>query len=137
MHWGTLWMLMPDEALPLVIAGVGLALMLGLVSGRAALGIVLGLVVLPPLLAPLVEAVMGGLPPWVSLVILAFFGLAIIRGLAALLIGSRAADTMVGSLAADLVRFVVAILLLPLRVVGWALRMASNGNGLRRGGRGI
>jgi hypothetical protein len=37
---------------------------------------------------------------------------------------------MVGSLAADLVRLSVSILLFPFRVVGWGLRMV-NGNGLR------
>lgn len=125
MSW--IWMLVPDEALALLIAGVGLALMLGLLSGRTALGL-LGLLLFLPLLAPFLEALLGELPPWVSLVILAFFALALIRGLAALLLGSRAADTMVGNLAADLVRFVVAILILPLRIVRWAFRMVNNGS---------
>lgn len=118
-------MLLPDEALPLLIVGVGLALMLG-IGGRAALGI-LGLLLLLPLLAPFVEALLGELPPWVSLVVLAFFALALIRGLAALLLGQRAADTMVGNLAADLIRLVVRLLILPLRMVRWAFRMVNNG----------
>lgn len=122
------WMLVPDEVLPLLIMGVGLALILGLLSGRAALGI-LGLLLLFPLMAPFVEAVLGELPPWVSLVILAFFALALIRGLAALLLGQRAADNMVGNLAADLVRLVVRLLILPLRMVRWAFRLVNHGRG--------
>lgn len=131
MRWGVLWMLLPDEVLPLIIVGAGLALMVGFLSGRAALAIIIGLVVLPPLLAPFVEVLVGELPPWVSMVLLAFLGLAIIRGLFGLLLGQRAADTMVGSLAADLVRLVVRVLFFPLRMVRSAYRMVTNGNGLR------
>jgi hypothetical protein len=65
-----------------------------------------------------------------SLLILAVLGLAILRALVGILLGQRAADTMVGSLAADLVRLSVSFLLFPFRVVGWGLRMV-NGNGLR------
>jgi len=121
-------MFIPDEALLLIVMGIGLALMLGLIGGRAALGI-LGMVLLLPLLSPFVEALVGELPPWVSLVLLAIVALALIRGLAALLLGARAADTMVGNLAADLVRLVVRLLLLPLRMGRWAVRMVNHGRG--------
>ena len=76
-----------------------------------------------PVLVPFVEALFGELPPWVSLVVLAFVGLAILKGLAALLIRPRAADHMTGSLAADIVRIVVGMLFFPLRVAWRALRM--------------
>jgi len=120
MRSGVLWALLPDEALPLVVVAAGLMMILGF--RQAALSI-LGMVLLFPILAPFVEALFGELPPWVSLVILAFIGLAILRGLAALLIGQRAADTMVGSLAADVVRIVVGTLFFPLRVAWWAFRL--------------
>jgi len=120
MRSGVFWALLPDEALPLVIMVAGLLMILGF--RRAGLSI-LGAALLLPMLAPFVEALFGELPPWVSLVILAFIGLAILRGLAALLIGQRAADTMVGSLAADVVRIVVGILFFPLRVAWWAFRL--------------
>lgn len=126
MRWGVLWTLLPDEALPLLIAGVGLAMILGLLRGRAALGILL-MLLLAPVLASFVEVLMEILPPWISLIVLAVIGLSILKGLAALLIGPRAADTMVGSLAADLVRLAVRILIFPLRVLGWALGAAING----------
>ena len=119
-RWGVLWTLLPDEALPLVIMVAGLMMILGF--RRAGLG-VLGTALLLPVLAPFVEALFGELPPWVSLVVLAFVGLSILKGLAALLIGPRAADHMAGSLAADIVRIVVGMLFFPLRVAWWALRM--------------
>jgi hypothetical protein len=111
---------LPDEALPLVIVAAGLLMILGF--RRAGLG-VLGTALLLPVLSPFIEALFGELPPWVSFVVLAFVGLAILRGLAALLIGERAADHMTGSLAADVVRFVVGMLFFPLRAVWWAIRL--------------
>lgn len=130
MRWGVLWTLLPDEvlyaALPLIVVGLGLALMLGVIPVQTALGI-FALVLLLPLMAPIVEALFGQLPVWVSLLFLAFFMLSIMRGLAALVLGSRAADTMTGALAADLVRLAVTILFFPFRVVGWAFRMMNNG----------
>jgi hypothetical protein len=123
-------MLLPDAALPLLFVGGCLALMFGLIRGRALFGI-LGLLLVLPVLGPVTEAVMQQLPPWLSLVILAFFCLAILRGLAALVLGQRAADTMVGNLAADLVRLVVTILILPLRIVRAAFRVLLNENGPR------
>jgi hypothetical protein len=44
-------------------------------------------------------------------------GLMVLQGFGALLLGKDAADSMVGSLAADLVRFVFKMLILPLRIV--------------------
>ena len=119
-----LWFFLPDEALPLIIVGVGLALILGF--GRGVLGI-LGLLLLIPIVAPFVEALLGELPLWVSLLILAIVGLAIFRGLAGLLIGARAADHMMGILAADVVRLVVLFLFFPFRLAGWVFRAISNG----------
>jgi hypothetical protein len=121
MRWGVLWTFLPDEALPLLIVGVGLALMLGLISGRAAFGL-LGLFLFSPLLLPLIEALLGELPPWISLIILAFLALALFRGLAALILGQRVADAMAGNLAADLVRLMVRLLFLPLRIGWWVIR---------------
>lgn len=130
MRWGILWALLPDQAMPLAVMGAGLALILGLVARRMALGIV-GMLLLLSLLTPFVEAVVGDLPPWFSLVIMAFFALAIIRGLAGIVLGQRPADTMVGILAADIVRLVVAILILPLRAVRWAFRLGDNDGGVQ------
>lgn len=106
--------------------GVGLALIVGLLTGRAAIG-VLGLLILFPILAPFVEALFGAIPAWVSLLILVIVGLSILRGLASLFIGGRAADHMTGILAADVVRLIIMCLFLPFRMVGWIFRTISNG----------
>jgi hypothetical protein len=61
------------------------------------------------------------LSPPTQLAVLAVFavvaGLMVLQGFGALLLGARAADAMVGNLAADLVRFVFKMLILPLRIV--------------------
>ncbi len=54
------------------------------------------------------------LPSWGRLVFMAIVALIFLQGFAALLIGARAADAMVGNLAADLVRFAVRLLIAPL-----------------------
>lgn len=125
MRWNLLWAFLPDEALPLLIVGVGLAMLLGILRGRAALGL-LALLFLAPVMGAVGEALLAQLPPWFAWVLLAGLGLALLRGLATLLLGPRAADTMVGSLAADLVRLAVRMLCLPLRLVWWVVRLGAS-----------
>lgn len=115
------WMLLPDALLPLVIAGIGLALMVGLLSGSAAFRL-LGLLLLFALLGPIIEGVMGEMPPWVGLIIFIVVILALLRGAASLVLGRRAADHMVGILAADCVRFAFQLLFLPVRAIGGLVR---------------
>jgi hypothetical protein len=117
-----LWMFLPDEALPLILVGIGLLTMLGLLRGR--LGAVLVPVLLLPVIAPFAEALIAGLPPWAALAVLAIVGLTILRALAGVVVGRRAADHMTGILAADLVRVVLAACVLPFRVIA---RLLSNG----------
>jgi hypothetical protein len=119
----TLWLWLPDEALVLVIAAIGLALMVRLISGRAA-ATLLGTIVLLVLAGPFVEALFEVLPAWVSLLILLALAIWVLRALAGLLIGQRAADHMVGILAADVVRILFALMFLPFRIVGWLVRRA-------------
>jgi hypothetical protein len=57
------------------------------------------------------------LPPWGQAVFAVVAGLMVLQGFGALLLGKHAADTMVGNLAADLVRFVFKMIILPLRIV--------------------
>lgn len=115
--------LLPDAALPLLLAVAGLLLILGF--RRAALGIV-PFVLLTPIIAPVVESVLAELPPWASLLILAVVGLGLLQGVAALFLGPRAAAHMTGILAAH---FVLACLLFPFRVVRWISRVVANETG--------
>jgi len=120
MQW--MWLFLPDEALVLVIALIGLGLMAGLLRPRSA-GQLLGGIVLMLLLTPFAESLVAWLPGWVTLVLLAGIALAVIRGFFRLVLGSRAADNMVGSLAADVVRTafrgVFFLFTLLLRFIGW------------------
>jgi hypothetical protein len=74
--------------------------------------------VIPMVLGPFVWPYLS--PP-TQLAVLAVFavvaGLMVLQGFGALLFGARAADAMVGSLAADLLRFVFKIPILPLRII--------------------
>lgn len=121
-----LWMLLQDGVLPLVIVGIGLALMVGLLNRSAAFGL-LGMFLLFALLGPIVEGVMGGMPPWVGLFVFAVVILVLLKSIASLVLGRRAADHMVGILAADLVRLAVRLLLLPFRAVAGLVRLISAG----------
>lgn len=107
MRWSALWTLLPDEALPLIIMVAGLMMVIGFRGAGLSL---LGLALFTPILAPVVEALIAELPPWVALVILILVGLLILKGLSVLLIGPRATDHAVGSLVADIIRPVVSIL---------------------------
>jgi hypothetical protein len=115
---GALWFLIPDEALILVVAGVGLALMLRLISGRTAIS-VLGMLALSLLLAPVVETLFASLPAWVGILILMAIIGSLIRLFLAIFLGSQGAAHTLGILAANAIRFLI---LLPFRIIGWIFR---------------
>ncbi len=119
----TLWLWLPDEAMPLVIVGVGLALMLGLIRVRTALS-VLGTVILLLLAGPFIEALIETLPGWMILLLVLFVVLALFRGVLSLLLGERAAAHTIGILAADMIRLCFGLLFLPFRILWWVFRRA-------------
>lgn len=91
----------PDEVLPVLIAAAGFALVLGLRQAAGALfAIAMSIVLLPALLAPAFEL----LPTWALWAALIFIGASLLRLAAGLMLGQRAADHMIGILAADVVR---------------------------------
>jgi hypothetical protein len=111
MQW--LWLFLPDEALVLVVALIGLGLIVGFLRPRSA-GQLLGGIVLMLLLGPFIEGFVSSLP-W-----------AVVRALSRFVLGGRAADHMAGILAADGVRWlfrsVFFVLTLPFRFIGWMFR---------------
>ena len=120
-----LWMFLPDEFVILIIVGVALAMMVGLVRGRTAAGIIGGLILM--LLAqPFIDALVDALPGWLLLLVLLWLVWWILRAVAGLLLGREAAGHMTGILAADVVRFMARavfwITALPFRLIGAALR---------------
>ena len=95
---------------------VGLSLMFGLIRVRKAFGFVwflLLVLVFWPYLGSLIE----GLPWWVLGVLGALFGIAILQRFVSIFLGRSAANSMAGALAAGLVRLVLALFVLPMRVV--------------------
>jgi len=116
---------LPDEAMVLVIAGIGLALMFGFIRGRAAMAL-LGTVILTLLAGPFIDALLDTLPGWVILLLLLFVVLALFRGVLSLFLGERAAAHAAGILAADVIRagfrLLFLLLLLPFRILWWAFR---------------
>jgi len=121
----TLWLWLPDEAMVLVIAGIGLALMFGFIRGRAAMAL-LGTVILTLLAGPFIDALLDTLPGLVILLLVLFVVLALFRGVLSLFLGERAAAHAVGILAADVMRagfrLLFLLLLLPFRILWWAFR---------------
>lgn len=89
--------LLPDDALILAIIAIGIGLIIGVFSRRAAFGYV-GMIVLYALLAPFIDALFDILPLWLVLLILTIFLLGIARAGLNMLFGRRATDTFVGLL---------------------------------------
>lgn len=119
----SLWLFLPDAAIPLLMVAVGLALIVGLIRPRAAFGVILTVILLL-LAAPFLDLLFEALPWWVLLLLLVWVGLYLLRSLLEVFIGDRAAAEAVGSLAADLIRAGFRLLFLPLRVLRWILRRA-------------
>ncbi|MGB7720287.1 MAG: hypothetical protein WBL65_10335 [Bryobacteraceae bacterium] len=123
MQW--LLMFLPDEAMVLVIAVIGLGLMVGILRLRSAGQILAGLVLML-LLSPFIESFISSLPSWVNLLLLLGIGWALVRAMFRFILGPRAADHMIGILAADVIRglfrAVWFALTLPFRFIGWMLR---------------
>jgi hypothetical protein len=112
-----LWSLLPVSALPLVIIGVGLALIVGVVRPRSAMAI-LGGVILTILLTPFFNVVFDFLPWWLCLLLTVAFFVSILRAAVQLLLGPRATDHMVGALATDVVQMCIRVVFIPLRLLG-------------------
>ncbi|MBN9659206.1 MAG: hypothetical protein J0H49_13555 [Acidobacteria bacterium] len=120
----TLLAWLPDEFMVLGIALIGLGLMVGLLTGRRAAAL-LGFTVLLALSGPFIDGFLDALidvAPWWLLVLLGVWLIFALLGVVSrALIGRGAANEMVGSLAADVVRFgfrmVFGLIALPFRLV--------------------
>lgn len=102
MRFNGLWWFVPMEALPLILVGGALLVILRIIRPERLLLLAVGLALLP-ILPPLIEAVFDVLPWWMVLGIVAAVALSFVRSVTALFIGTRAADHMMGSLAASAV----------------------------------
>ncbi len=104
----TLLAWLPNEFMVLGIALIGLGLMVGLITGRRAaslLGFIFLLMISGPFIDVLLDTLFDLAPWWLLLLIGILLLFALLGALSRMLIGRRAADHMVGTLAADVVRF--------------------------------
>jgi len=115
-----LWSLVPNSALPLIIAGIGLALIIGLIKPRKAISI-LGIIVVSLIAAPFINALFAALPFWLYLILMVGFALSLLRAGIRLLIGPQATNHLVGELATDVVHLCLRALLFPFRLLGHML----------------
>lgn len=111
---------LPDELIILLIVGGGFAMIFGARRlGGSLIVLAIALAVLPGILAPLFDM----LPGYLLVTLLLIFFVSIVfsglRWLSSLIIGNRATEHMVGSLAADVVR---AAFLGTFRLCGFAIR---------------
>jgi len=119
MSW--IWMFLPDEFLVLVIAGIGLAVILQIMRIRAAAAMIGGIILLL-LLSPFVDSLVGLMPSWMLALVMLCILVMILKQSIQFLIGRDAAEHMVGSLAAEAVKGLFKLLLLPFRLVWFLLR---------------
>jgi hypothetical protein len=119
-----IWAFIPDEALILLVAAIGIALIAGIVRGRQAMSWLTGLVALI-LITPFVGILLDALPLWLQLLLIVAICFSLFRAFVSLFLGGHAADHMIGSLAANVVRFcflaVIQLFVLPFRVIGWLM----------------
>jgi len=104
----TLLAWLPSEFMGLCIVLIGFGLMVGLLTLRRAaalLGFVFLLIVTGPFVDSLLDTLFALAPWWLLLLLGIMLVFSLLGALSRMLIGRRAADHMVGTLAADVVRF--------------------------------
>ena len=111
-----LWLVLPDGAIPLLVAGTALLLIVGVISLRAATSIVAGICAYL-VLSPLIANFIGMLPWWISLLLFFLFVASVLRATSDLLLGDRASGHMVGILAADVARGIFRLVFFPFRLL--------------------
>ena len=108
--------LIPDSALPLIVAGAGLAIVLGLVKPRTAFGFI-GSFVLLIIATPFVESLFVALPFWANALIIlggAFWAVRIVLEFA---LGGHGAGHVIGTAFVGLIKIVFQVLFFPIRVI--------------------
>jgi len=118
--------LIPDHWLPLVIMGVGFALMLGFVSGRTAFGLIISILAIC-IFTPFIESFIDSLDVWVLILITVMTVLYVLRMVMTLLLGEHGGGAFMGHLAYDSFLLVLRgaiffLLTLPIRLLGGIFR---------------
>ena len=114
-------LLLPEEALPLIGVVLLLAVVVGLVRPRWLLGFVV-FVALLPLIGLLVAQLIDALPWWLVTIVIGGIAMSMIRAALSVVLGTSAADHVVGALAADAIKAVLTMFVAPFRILRWFAR---------------
>ena len=109
------WFFIPDEWFVVIIAGIGLALILGIVRSGTAFGLI-GTIIGMALLGPFIESFVDSLDLWVLILLMAIVGLYVLRLVLSLVLGKEGAGSFMGHLAYDLFSW-------PFRILAGLIRL--------------
>jgi hypothetical protein len=112
---------LPDEAFPLILVLLAVAVVVGLARPRLLLGFLL-LLMLLPVIGPLFDAFLTAVPWWLVVLVVGGLLMWVVRAALSVLVGREAAAHVVGALVAEAIKAVFKLLFLPVRVIGWLLR---------------
>jgi prepilin signal peptidase PulO-like enzyme (type II secretory pathway) len=116
---GLLIALMPDEALPIVIVGIGIALILGIINRKTAFSF-LAIIIIFMLLIPFIDALFESLPLWLLLLLMVGFSFIILRLILNTILGREVTGHFLGTL-------LFTIFSLPFRLIGYLFRGRGRG----------
>jgi len=112
---------LPDEAYPVLLVLLAIAVVAGLARPRLLLGLLL-LLFLMPVIGELLEVFLDAVPWWLFVLIVGGLAMWVIRAGLGLLNGSDAASHAIGSMTASAIKGVFKMLFLPFRMIGWVMR---------------
>lgn len=111
------FVLLPDEAMPIDPVVLVIGVVAGLARPRLLLGFAL-LLALMPLIGHLFEAFLTAMPLWFALFVVGTLMMWMARAALSVLIGREAAARALGTLAVDVIKTAFRASVLPFRVVG-------------------
>lgn len=119
-------LLVPPEALLLLLVTAGILMIVGL--KRQASGLILFVLSMAflPVFEPLIGAVTAAIPNWLLALILLAIAFAVVRAVSTLFLGKGASDHLMGTMAANMIKF---SFFFPFRVCAALLRFL-----IKRGG---
>jgi hypothetical protein len=124
-----LWMLLPDDALPLVVAVLALVVIVGLVRPRRAVGILV-MVAMLPVIGVLVDSVLAVLPWWATALLMVWLVSNAVKVVLELFFGREAAGEILGRMVVGTAGLCFGLLLGLLRgmggLAGAAFRQINN-----------
>lgn len=120
-HMSSLLFFLPDEAYPVLLILLGIAVVAGLARPRLLLGLLL-LLFLLPVISELFDVFVAAIPWWLFVLIIGGLTLSVVRGALAVLIGSEAASHAIGLLTATAIKGIFKLAFLPFRVIVWWIR---------------